>query len=227
MASRRWLGERLRSAAARVDGEVHQSPVEKRVQTWVDCDGDATLRLDYPLGPASIVLDVGGFKGQWASDIHGRFGCRVFVFEPVPEFATNLVRRFEMNPAIEILPFGLGGQTRDAALWVQGDGSSVVLRESDEAIPVHLVAASEFLRNRGLAPVDLIKVNIEGGEYELLDHLMNEGLISTISHLQVQFHDFVPDAAARRDMIIRRLNSTHQCQWSYPFVWESWSLRSR
>ena len=37
----------------------------------------------------------------------------------------------------------------------------------------------------------LMKINIEGGEYDLLEELLDENMIKQIVNLQVQFHDFV------------------------------------
>jgi hypothetical protein len=67
-----------------------------------------------------------------------------------------------------------------------------------------------------------MKVNIEGGEYDLLDHLIESGLIQRVRWLQVQFHDFVPNAAERMRAIQDRLRATHEPEWQHEFVWESW-----
>jgi len=225
---RRWWGLALRRGGAVGDHVAHrlyESPGERSARPWFARDGDTTLRLDYPLERGSLVFDVGGFKGQWASDIYGRFACRVVVFEPVPEFAAGICRRFEMNPDIEVFAFGLGGQTRDAALWVRGDNSSL-FGHGAGATSVRLVSAAEFFREQALREVDLMKINTEGGEYELLDHLIATGLIARIANLQVQFHDAIPDATALRDAIHSRLRVTHECRWCYPCIWESWSRRS-
>ena len=227
MSVRRRCGLALRRGAAIADHVAHrvyESPGESYARPWSACKGDVTLRLNYPLVSGSLVLDVGGFEGQWASDIYSRFLCRVMVFEPVPEFAAGISRRFGMNPGIEVFPFGLGSQTRDAEFCVQGDASSV-FGHGAGATSVHLVSAAQFFRKQAVEEVDLMKVNIEGGEYELLSHLITTGLMARIVNLQVQFHDVIPDATARRDAIVSRLRVTHDCQWCYPFVWESWSRR--
>jgi hypothetical protein len=70
-----------------------------------------------------------------------------------------------------------------------------------------------------------MKINIEGGEYELLEHLINSGLVSRIRRMQIQFHDFVPDAVARRARLVEALARSHRQSWSYYFVWEEWLLR--
>jgi len=72
-----------------------------------------------------------------------------------------------------------------------------------------------------------MKINIEGGEYELLLALLDSpALIQGIRYFQVQFHDFVPDAQAQREHIRQRLSATHELMWDYPFIWESWRLKA-
>ena len=52
---------------------LYLSPQERRLLPWLAVEGDATLRVDYDLDQDSLVFDLGGFTGQWASDIFGRY----------------------------------------------------------------------------------------------------------------------------------------------------------
>jgi hypothetical protein len=81
------------------------------------------------------------------------------------------------------------------------------------------------MAEHGIERIDLLKVNIEGGEYELLEHLIATGDIRKVRKLQVQFHDFVPDAIPRRARILQGLAQTHAQHWNFHFVWEEWGLK--
>jgi hypothetical protein len=73
--------------------------------------------------------------------------------------------------------------------------------------------------------VDLMKINIEGGEYELLEHLIARGLTKRIRNIQVQFHeDVMAGAAGRMERIQSRLAETHHLTYQERFVWENWEL---
>ena len=76
-----------------------------------------------------------------------------------------------------------------------------------------------------LGRVDLMKINIEGSEYPLLRRLIETTLIQQIDNIQVQFHDFVDDAARQRDELRRQLEPTNDETWCYEFVWENWARR--
>lgn len=196
----------------------------RRFAPWFAVDGDKTLRLDYDLGEDSLVLDVGGFEGQWASDIFGRFLCAIHVFEPVPRFAEAIGRRFEKNPKVTVHPFGLGSADGTFTLQLAADGTSA-FRPGGETVTGTVVGAERFFAEHGIDTVELMKINIEGGEYELLEHLLDTGLVSRIRDLQIQFHDFVPDAERRMRAIQERLSSTHVRTYAYDFVWENWTAR--
>jgi len=67
-----------------------------------------------------------------------------------------------------------------------------------------------------------MSINIEGGEYALLDHILESNLINKISYLQIQFHDISDTSEKHREEIRRKLELTHQEKFCFPFVWEGW-----
>jgi FkbM family methyltransferase len=204
---------------------------ERRAMEWNAAGLDSTLRLDYDLDESSVVLDVGGYEGGWARDCFCRYGCRIEVFEPVQQFAAGIERRFERNRKVTVHRFGLAGSSRMVPLHLAGDRSSV-LTERVEADPtrremIRLVEAREFFVAAGLETVSLMKVNIEGGEYELLEHLLDTGLVTRIRDLQVQFHRVGPDSRTQVERLRRRLAHTHEVTYQEDFIWENWHHKER
>src|SRR4051812_28801327 len=99
-----------------------EMPVIKR---WFAEKCDATLRLDYPLNENSIVFDVGGYEGNWAAQIHERYGCMVHIFEPVPSFAENIEARFRGNPKVKVHRIGLSDRSGKSVISLDQDSTSV------------------------------------------------------------------------------------------------------
>jgi FkbM family methyltransferase len=195
------------------------------VKEWFADKGDATLRLDYPLNADSVVLDVGGYEGNWAAQIRERYGCKVHVFEPMPAFAKYIRERFLSDEGILVHTYGLSDATATADISVAKDGSSVHKGGGGETCMIKLRRAADVFSELGLSRVDLMKINIEGCEYELLEHLCASGAISRIENVQVQFHDFVPEAAERMARVQEMLGKTHELSWQYRFVWENWKRK--
>ena len=221
------LMRRAIGAARRIFRQhVLRDSFEREMGRWRAADGDRTLRMRYPLTADSTVWDLGGYHGDFAAEMRQRYSCGVRLFEPVPKLCDLCVKRFAADPVVICLPYGLGvadgefdiSDDADASSFVRGAGHGGTIKARIRPVP-------EVWRELGTRQVDLMKINIEGGEYDVLASLLDSGLIANVAHLQVQFHNFVADPTARRDALRSRLRATHEEEWCYPFVWESWRRR--
>ena len=192
---------------------------------WFGDRGDETLRLDYPLTSDSIVLDLGGYKGDFAYEINKRYGCYVYVFEPVKSFYNYCVDRFKNNTKIKNFNCGLSDSTGTAFISNEDTGSSILKNNTEDCEKINLVQFKEQTDILGIEKIDLLKINVEGAEFLILPHLFETDLIKKINHIQIQFHNFYTDAEKLRRGIREKLAETHIQKWNYTFVWESWSLK--
>ncbi len=209
----------------RIQNRLFPSERLKALKRWYADEGDYRLRQDYNLGQDSFVLDFGGYQGQWASDLYSRYCCPIAVFEPVPQFAEKIQRRFARNERIEVLPFGLGGSTRTERIHLSADGSSV-FGHSANVVDVRIRDANDWLVERGEPEVSLAKINIEGGEYELLDRLIETGQVARFRDIQVQFHELDTSSATKMERLQSLLRNTHELTYQYRFVWENWTRKN-
>ena len=196
----------------------------RTVKQWRRDKGDEILRLDYDLNTASVVLDVGGFEGQWASDLYSKYNSKIYVFEPVSVFYEKINERFSRNTNIKVYGFGLAGKTRKQAISLTGDASSI-FQKSTNSEEIQLTSISEWLESEKISQIDLMKLNIEGGEYELLEHIISTGLICKINEIQVQFHPIENKSEDRMMGIHRSLSKTHRPTYQYKFIWENWRIK--
>lgn len=207
---------------------IQKDPFSVSVKKWKRDRGDALLRTEYPLHSDSVVLDVGGYAGDFANELSEKFGCRIFVFEPMPRFYETCSNRFRSNPNITVLNYGLGARNEELELSDSDDGSSFCRDNSGKKSVKACIRDVESVWNDlGLDRVDLIKINIEGGEYPLLDRMLECDLANKVANFQIQFHDFIADAKSLRSQVRNRLAETHSEQWCYEFVWESWRQHNR
>jgi FkbM family methyltransferase len=193
---------------------------------WVRDNGDQTLRLSYPLSTTSVVFDVGGYNGDFAQAIYERYGCIVYLFEPVPEFFKRCVDRFSGNPNIICLNFGLSDA--DSLMYIrlaENASSFDASVKNTQTQKVVLRSVNAVIDELGVQEIALFKINIEGGEYAVLPALIANGDILRVVDLQVQFHDFVAQAHLLRQGILDDLARTHSQTWNYTFIWENWHIR--
>ena len=69
-------------------------------------------------------------------------------------------------------------------------------------------------------------MNIEGGEYDLLEYLVGTEWIGKIEDIQIQFHNYGPEYVRRKDKIRLELSKTHYLTYDYALIFENWRLRT-
>ena len=200
------------------------SNFDKAYKKWIKSGGDDKYRYDFDLNKQSLVLDFGGYKGQWASDIYSKYNCKIIIFEPVQEFYLKIQQRFKLNKNISVNCFALGKNNRDEKIYLNADGSSLYVASENYEIIKYIDLLTFFNKNK-ISQVDLIKINIEGGEYELLNTLINTSLISKIKHIQVQFHNINENSNYEMNLISDKLKKTHNLNFDYEFIWQDWTLK--
>lgn len=231
MAGQPFLERMKRSAAKRADsvltmfGMPDRLPVathDRSYREWLANKGDATHRLDYRLTESDVVFDVGGYQGDWAAEIDDRFGSQIHVFEPISSYSKKIAERFADHDNVQSHCYGLSAEDATISLSILDDSTSQ-FKQAKDSESCKLRSVSDFLLDYAIDRVALLKLNIEGGEYELLEHLIETGLISRFGNIQVQFHWFVPNARERMAAIQAGLQKTHGVTFQYPFVWENWA----
>lgn len=203
----------------------HRHAYREMLARWNADGGDARFRFDYELKPDSLVLDVGGYEGQWAQDLYARQRCQIHIFEPVHNYADAIRNRFADNPDVEVHPFALGARTRQETLSIAGASSSAHRRKRS-LVEVDFRDVNDWFEKHAVNEIALMKINIEGGEYELLDRILDCGITQMVAAFQIQFHYFVDNAEARMAAIQERLADTHSPTWQYRFIWENWQRKS-
>jgi FkbM family methyltransferase len=178
--------------------------------------------FNFPIGSNSIVFDCGGWTGAFAKKINEMYGSTVYVFEPIKEHY-DLIKKIE-NDKIIAFNYGVGAYTRKEVISIRADSSSIFLPGEIKQI-IDIRAMSEILDDLKLDFVDLLGVNIEGGEYELLDKLIEDGSITKFDNVEIQFHRVIPDAETRRQNIIDGLSKTHNILNENPFFWDNFKLK--
>ena len=178
------------------------------------------MRYEYPLTTDSLVVDVWGYEGKFANLIHQAYGCSVDVYEPIPAFYQNCVENNRLYPIIRTFNFGLGGSNRIETFAIEGD------RTGSEAIgptlTVEIRKGSEVLKDKS---IDLLKINIEGMEYELLEDLIANNIHLNCKNIQVQFHTIGNNHEEKYLSIRNKLLITHELTYDFPFVWSNFKLK--
>jgi len=205
--------------------KIHRESLAILHAQWIKDNGDSILRLSYPLNENSVVFDVGGYRGIWAEKIINLYNPHIYIFEPVPEYYSEIVKQLGINPRVFLYNFGLSDKDMNTKIALLSNASSVY-KKSKQYINIKLRDINKFLAETKIKKIDLIKINIEGGEYPLLNRLISSRTIEICQNIQVQFHNFIPQAKSRRNKIREHLKRTHYLTYDYPFIWENWRIKN-
>jgi len=174
--------------------------------------------------PGQTVLDIGGYVGDWAETMTARYAVTVHTFEPHPRFASMIRDRFADRTDVIPHDFAIGSTNAELILSDDENASSAFVTDGPTATG-HVRDVVSVFEELALGQIAAAKMNIEGGEYDLLPALIDAGLIAKFDRLTVQFHKFSEGDRTRRDDIRKALAQTHHCVWCYPFIWEEWHLK--
>jgi len=188
---------------------------------WFADGGDEKYRYSYPLNEDSIVIDLGGYEGRFVNKITQKYGCNVYVFEPMKKYYDILINNFSLNEKVRILDFGCSDKDETIKIYHSDDASSVY-RGTGSYEEIKVRRLSDFIKENNIQKVDLLKINIEGSEFEVLNDLIYNDMLNVFENIQVQFHSFVDDAVNKRNKIRNYLLKSHTETYSYEFVWENW-----
>ena len=153
---------------------------------------DATLirrQNDFiPENDHPLILDCGANIGITVLNYKRQFpNARVIAFEPDPETVPLLRRNFERNEIGNV-------EVVDAAVWVENgtaqwhsegiDGShlSPETGETAKTSTVRTIDLCDYLNE----PVDLIKMDIEGAEYEVIHHVGRK--LKNVKAMSIECH---------------------------------------
>ena len=191
---------------------------------WMQDRGDETHRLNYPLSSNSIVLDAGGYHGEWAQKINEKYGSKVYVLEPISSYYNGLLEKFKDNESIRVFNFGLSSAPGRFSINLD-NASSSLYKPGTGKEEIEISTLDLFMMKEGIEEIDLFKINIEGSEFDLLEDIINKGIQAKIKNIQVQFHVFVQNCESRRNWIREELSKTHECVYNYEYIWEGWKIK--
>jgi len=188
-------------------------------ERWLKDNGEEK-RLTYPLNTKSLYVDFGAYDGKFARKIYDKFKCQIIAYEPIPKFLDLCEKNLEGTDAT-VLPYGVGKE--NIQLYVEDTNDATHLFSKGNI----KIEVRDVYNLIGKDDIDLLKINIEGAEYDVLERMIETDLLKNVRYLQVQFHKFphVERPVERRQKIWEELQKTHKCQWSYDFVWESWERK--
>lgn len=156
--------------------------------------GGAWSIVDQELNRDSIIYSVGvGTNISFDLAIAEKLGCDVHLFDPTPR-SIDWVKSHTLPNTLHFHEYGLAGEDGDILFYPprreRSSHFSPVRRgvKSDQSntISAPVFRLQSIMQKLGHTHVDLLKVDIEGGEYDAIDDILASDI--EVRQLAVEFH---------------------------------------
>ena len=197
-----------------------------RYGDWVICpdaiDSDSII---YSLGVGEDV--------DFDKDLIKQFGVTVHAFDPTPN-SIEWLKATDVSENFEFHPHGIATLDGELKLYPRvnrrGRKSKVMYtlvnegNAQDDAVTINVKTLPTVMSELGHQRVDLLKMDIEGAEFDVLDQMLDAGL--DVRQVLVEFHHrFKTIGKARAAEILNKLNEAgykiffvDERGWNYSFI---------
>ena len=118
------------------------------------------------------------------------FGCHVLLLDPSPTGIETMSLAKNQHPKLHFMKLALVGRDGLVSLHepvnsLEGSFSSMVGKVKGPE--VEGISLSTLLKNHGWTGIDLLKMDIEGGEYAVVDSILRDKI--PLSQICVEYHN--------------------------------------
>lgn len=210
------------------NGLVLRNPDDLLALEYIRENKKHDFRHRYDILPGDVVFDLGGHKGEWCRKISSMHPeCEIHTFELLSMYSEVLAEQFKNHDKIIVNNFGLSASDGEIDITYDGLSSSGInLKEDTKSFVGKLRSFEGYVLSKSINKIKLLKMNIEGGEYDLLESILGTERIHQIENIQIQFHNYGPEFVKRKDKIRSELSKTHYLTYDYAWTFENWRLKN-
>jgi FkbM family methyltransferase len=182
------------------------------------------LKYSLDLAKEGIVLDIGAYKGNFTLNLLRKNPKLTFLlYEPILQYCNIARNNLGDQTNVVIIQKGISSDGRKIQLRDEGLRSRQIIRPSDTHLEIqtqNILALFE-----ADSRIELLKMNIEGMEYECLEILIKTEKLKLANNLLIQFHNFESTSEDRYLAIRNKLIAEYDCVFSYKWIWELWKRK--
>lgn len=138
----------------------------------------------------SIVYSFGiGTDISFDLELIKNYGVNIFAFDPTPK-SIQWLQQQKLPTNFKSYPVGLANYSGVADFFLPDNenyvSASMVSKQSGSIVRVNVKTLTDIMKELGHSTIDLLKMDIEGAEYEVIEGIVNQNI--TVKQLLVEFH---------------------------------------
>lgn len=154
----------------------------------------------FPFYQNCTIIDIGAHKGYFSLFASKNAGPKAIIYsiEPEPSNFNSLIQNIKANSVNNISAHqgAISGTTGKQTLYLSDSVNHSLLKvkenhpyiKQEKSIKVEVFSLKDFLYNNSISEVEFLKIDCEGGEYDILFNTDDQTL-SRIKTIALEFHD--------------------------------------
>lgn len=165
------------------------------------------------LNEKSIVYSFGiGEDMSFDNTITINHNCNVFCFDPTPK-SIKWFKNQKTNEKFHFFEFGISNKNEFVDFYlpknsdhVSGSALNQINIDANNKVTVEMKSLGTFMHELGHEHIDVLKIDIEGSEYDVIENILNENI--SIAQILIEFHDrFFENGTFRTKQTIDKLKA--------------------
>lgn len=200
----------LRKFKYYLDGRVLINPEISISKRWYGNNYGGFYLHTEEINAQSIVYSLGiGMDVSFDMDLIASFKCNVYGFDPTPKSIQWVKENINESKFI-MSEFGISNSSKKKKFYlpknqdnISGSLFPIDTVNKGDAIMLEFKTLQEVMQNNNHNHLDILKIDIEGAEYEVLNQIINQSI--SINQIVVEFHPHLIRNGRRKTLEILNL----------------------
>ena len=184
------------------------------------------LKYGLDLQEHGLIMDFGAFKGEFTKRTKLKNPNMTFwLYEPISKYSNIAANRFSDSKNVKVNNYGVSADGRDIEMKIDNLRS----RHNSDSLANNVLVKTMSIQEifNSVTEIELIKMNIEGMEYECLEQLVKSSSLIKARHLLIQFHNFDPAAKYKLETLRNEFEKDFRNVFSCEWMWELWIRKEK
>ena len=184
------------------------------------------LKFGMNFNSNGLILDIGSYLGAYTNKLIDKNpGMTFWLYEPIPEYYRACLIRFKERENVSVYQKAVSADGRDIRMQIDRLRSRQELNTNDKVLTFASINIQEIFDS--VNEIELLKMNIEGMEYECLNQLILSNTLIKANYLLIQFHNFESEADKKRNLIIKAIENDFTNVFTFEWMWELWIRKEK